>query len=123
MTVEPAASVRVDQWLWAVRLLKTRSESAATCRGGHVDINGRTAKPASPVRIGDRVEVRVARRNRIVQVARLVDKRVGAPVAVTCFVDHTPPAEPDDVPHLRRDPGAGRPTKRDRRRIDEMRRR
>lgn len=115
--------VRVDQWLVAVRLTKTRSAAAKACKGGHVRINGEPAKPASPVTVGDRVEGRLHKRDRVVEVKKLLSKRVGAPVAVTCYIDHSPP--PPD--HLRqpkfavRDKGAGRPTKRDRRQINKLR--
>lgn len=112
-------SIRVDRWLWAVRLCKTRSDAAAACRGGHVRINGRPAKPASPVRIGDRVEARINRRERIAEVTRIIEKRVGAPVAVECYIDHSPP--PPETPEVRvapRDRGAGRPTKRERRQLE-----
>ncbi|MFZ9041270.1 MAG: RNA-binding S4 domain-containing protein [Ilumatobacteraceae bacterium] len=117
-------SVRIDQWLHAVRLTKTRSDAADAIRGGHVKINGKTAKPASPVSVGDRVVARLNRRERIVEVTRVIAKRVGAAIAVECFTDHSPP--PPERDHLTplfavRDRGTGRPTKRDRRRIDELR--
>lgn len=118
-------ATRVDQWLWAVRLFKTRSIATAACKGGHVRLNGSPAKPASPVRVGDRVEARVADRDRVLEVVRLIDKRVAAPFAAECVVDHSPPAPPRDSarPLFRRDPGAGRPTKKDRRRMDRFRNR
>ncbi|SRR5260221_9536858 len=116
-------TTRVDIWLWAVRLYKTRSAATAGCRGGHVRVNNVAAKAASPVKVGDRIEAFVER-ERILEVVKIIDKRVGAPVAVTCFVDHSPPA-----PVVRRQPrvavrapGAGRPTKRERREIDRLRR-
>ncbi|MFP5022679.1 RNA-binding S4 domain-containing protein [Pseudonocardia phyllosphaerae] len=114
-------STRVDRWLWSVRLAKTRAEAATACRGGHVRINDRPAKPAAPVRVGDTVRVRVHEKNRIVEVARIIEKRVGAPVAQECYVDHTPPepATPQPV-FARRERGAGRPTKRDRRVLDQL---
>ena len=116
---------RVDQWLWAVRLFKTRSLATTACKGGHVRINGRAAKPASPVRVGDRVEARVTDRTRVVEVVQLIDKRVAAPLAATCVVDHSPPAPPREfvAPLFRRDPGTGRPTKKDRRSLDRLRQR
>jgi ribosome-associated heat shock protein Hsp15 len=116
-------ATRVDQWLWAVRLFKTRSLATAACRGGHVKVNGERAKPASPVRAGDRVEARVNDRQRVVEVVRDIDKRVGPPIAADCYVDHSPPPEPvEHVPRLfPRTAGAGRPTKRDRRRTDRLR--
>ncbi|MFZ8997946.1 MAG: RNA-binding S4 domain-containing protein, partial [Ilumatobacteraceae bacterium] len=70
-------SVRIDQWLHAVRLTKTRSDAADAIRGGHVKINGKTAKPASPVSVGDRVVARLNQRERIVDVTRVIAKRVG----------------------------------------------
>ncbi|CAN5804200.1 RNA-binding S4 domain-containing protein [soil metagenome] len=115
-------STRVDRWLWAIRLAKTRSEATAACRGGHVRVNGRGAKPATPVTVGDRVEVRVHDRDRIVEVLRLIDKRVSAPLAVACYLDHTPPApETDTVTVADRERGTGRPTKRERRQLDRWR--
>jgi ribosome-associated heat shock protein Hsp15 len=114
---------RVDAWLWAVRLFRTRSAAAAACRAGHVRVNGRPAKPATSVAIGDEVRARVGDRERIVEVARLISTRVGAPIAVECYVDHSPAPEPADssAPTGRRERGAGRPTKRDRREIDRLR--
>jgi ribosome-associated heat shock protein Hsp15 len=113
---------RVDRWLWAVRLAKTRPDAAAACRGGHVRVNDRPAKPATTVSPGDEVRARVGELTRIVEVVRLIQKRVGAADAATCFIDRTPP--PPTVtaaPVARRDRGAGRPTKRDRRVLDRFR--
>jgi len=116
--------VRIDQWLAAVRITKTRSDAAAACRGGHVTINDETAKPSSPLKVGDHVEVRVNQRQRIVDVTKLITKRVSAAIAVDCFDDRSPPPPEHDAfrPLLAvRDRGAGRPTKRDRRQIDRLR--
>ncbi|HKX69802.1 MAG TPA: RNA-binding S4 domain-containing protein [Acidimicrobiales bacterium] len=114
---------RVDRWLWAVRLYKTRSDATAACRGGHVRINGAPAKPATTVRVGDRVEARAHGRQRVLEVARIIDKRVGAAVSAECMVDHSPPPPTRDreAPTFTRDIGAGRPTKRERRRLDRFR--
>lgn len=115
-------STRVDRWLWSVRLAKTRSDAASACRGGHVRVNDRPAKPATTVSAGDEVRVRVGGTTRIVDVVRVIEKRVGAPVAVECFVDRTPAPPPEAAaPVARRDRGAGRPTKRDRRILDKFR--
>ena len=115
-------STRVDRWLWAVRLTKTRTDAAAACRGGHVRVNGRPAKPATPVQPGDEVRARVHDITRIVEVARVIHRRVGAADAATCFVDRTPAPPPAaSVPVARRDRGAGRPTKRERRVLDQFR--
>lgn len=113
---------RVDSWLWAVRMLKTRSAATAACRAGHVSVNDERAKAAQTVRIGDVVRLRVDGEERILHVTRLVSKRVGAPVAVECYLDLTPPKPPREerVLTVTRDRGAGRPTKRDRRTIDKL---
>lgn len=116
-------TVRIDQWLHAVRLAKTRSEAAAACRGGHVDVNGKAAKPATSLVVGDRVEAFLHRRRRIVVVERTITKRVGAAIAAECYTDHSPPPpEPttDDAVAVR-DRGSGRPTKRERRQLDRLR--
>ena len=116
--------VRIDQWLHAVRLTKTRSEAAAAVKGGHVTVNGAPVKPASKVVVGDRVEALLHRRQRVVVVQRVLTKRVGAAIAVECYEDQSPPPpERDDFEAVfaQRDPGSGRPTKRDRRQIDRLR--
>ena len=113
---------RVDQWLWAVRLCSTRSQATAACRGGHVKVNGRNAKAATPVTTGDRVQAYVHEVHRTVEVVAPITRSVGAPIAVQCYVDHTPPPPPqDELPVWERPRGAGRPTKRDRRRLDRAR--
>ncbi|ORV45496.1 RNA-binding protein [Mycolicibacter engbaekii] len=113
-------STRVDRWLWAVRLTKTRPDAAAACRGGHVRVNDRPAKPATTVCPGDVVRAQIGDRSRTVEVLRVIQKRVGAADAVTCYLDRTPP--PVSVtPVAARERGAGRPTKRDRRVLDKWR--
>jgi ribosome-associated heat shock protein Hsp15 len=115
-------STRLDRWLWAVRLTKTRPDAASACRGGHVRVNDRPAKPATLVQPGDEVRARVHDTTRIVEVVRVIQKRVGAADAATCFIDHTPAPPPEAaIPVARRDRGAGRPTKRERRILDEFR--
>lgn len=124
MTAEEPTTTRVDRWVWAVRLVRTRAAAATACRAGHVQVNGDRAKPATPVRTGDEVRVRLDGRERIVDVARVIDKRVGAPVAALCMVDRTPAPPPAvEVPAAagRRERGAGRPTKRERREVDRLR--
>ena len=115
-------STRIDRWLWAVRVYRTRSDASRACSGGHVTLDGRGVKPAQHVRVGDRVTARVGARERILEVARIIDKRVGAAVAAECFVDHSPPPPERlrETPQAVRDPGAGRPTKRERRQIDRQ---
>lgn len=119
----PAGSVRVDSWIWCVRLTKTRSLAAAACRAGHVRVNGERVKPAQAVKAGDEVRLHHAGRERVVVVSKALNKRVGAALAADCFVDNSPPPPPrEDVLALGlRDRGAGRPTKRDRRELERLR--
>ncbi|MFJ8649975.1 RNA-binding S4 domain-containing protein [Streptomyces sp. NPDC093546] len=117
------ATTRVDSWIWAVRLTKTRSQAAAACRAGHVRVNGERVKPAQAVKPGDEVRLYHAGRERIVKVTRVLTKRVGAPVAAEAYIDNSPPPPPREHVALAgvRDRGAGRPTKRERRELDQLR--
>lgn len=117
------SAVRADAWTWAVRLYKTRTLATAACKAGHVRVNGDKAKPATLVRIGDRVVVRGGDRERIVEVTGILAKRVGAEVAARAYIDHTPVAPPATfvAPPAVRDPGSGRPTKKERRQLDRLR--
>ena len=122
MSGEGSEQVRVDRWVWAIRLYKTRSDATDACRGGHVTVNDAPAKPATPVRPGDRVVARLHGTDRIVEVVELIDKRVGAAIAAGCYLDLTPPVPQEDrVRVAERERGAGRPTKRDRREIERWR--
>ena len=117
-------STRIDRWLWAVRVHKTRALATDGCRAGHVTVNGNQAKAATSVKPGDRVEARVGTRKRELEVVKIIEKRVSAAVAATCFVDHTPAApEPSEFngPTFQRDARTGRPTKRDRRELERLR--
>jgi ribosome-associated heat shock protein Hsp15 len=116
-------SVRVDVWTWAVRIYPTRSAASAACRAGHVKVNGASAKPAHPVRVGDTVRARTAAADRVVVATGLIDKRTSATIAVQQYQDNTPPPPPKDAaaPAGWRDRGAGRPTKRDRRQVERLR--
>lgn len=115
-------TTRVDAWIWAVRLAKTRSAATALCKAGHVRVNGERAKPAQTVKPGDEVRVRTEAITRTVVVRELLAKRVGAPQAAAAYEDRTPPPPPREerVVIGARDRGAGRPTKRDRREIDRL---
>ena len=117
-------STRVDKWLWAVRLYKTRSAATDACRAGHVRVNKVAAKPAKVIRPGDTVEARSAEREHVVEVTSVIEKRVGAPLASSCYIDHSPPPpskEEAGLLNFARDRGTGRPTKRDRRQLDRAR--
>lgn len=114
--------VRVDIWLWAVRQFKSRSLAAAACKAGHVRVNGERAKPATTLTVGDEVQVRGGERERILEVRELLVRRVGAPLAAAAVIDRSPPPPPRGVFEVpRRQRGAGRPTKRERREITDLR--
>lgn len=114
--------VRVDRWLWAARLFKTRSLASRACAAGHVKCNGTAVKSAKTIRTGDRLDVLTPGGPRIVVVALLADKRGPAAVARTLYLDETPPPPPRPPdPLAQRERGMGRPTKRDRRRLDRWR--
>lgn len=124
-------AVRVDKWLWAVRVYKTRSQANDACSAGRVRVNDEVAKPATKIAIGDVVETRRKERTIIYQVVQPLEKRVSAVLAKEAVEDLSPPAEKSDVldpmfaPPLyaKRERGAGRPTKRDRRELDRIRER
>lgn len=113
---------RIDRWLCAVRLVKTRPLATRLCEGGHVVVNGSPAKPSTKIRAGDRVEALIADRQRIVEVVRPIESRVGAPVAATCYVDYSPAVVPEVRPEISPIRGEGRPSKRLRRELERLRR-
>ncbi|PWD50826.1 RNA-binding protein S4 [Serinibacter arcticus] len=117
------AAARVDSWLWAVRMFKSRSGAAKACSGGLVEVDGQKAKPATTISVGSTVTARVGDRLRVLEVTGVIVKRVGAPEAQRCYLDHSPPPPPREfvAPAGVRDRGAGRPTKRERREIDRIR--
>ena len=116
-------SLRVDKWLWAARFFKTRSLASGACTGGKVDVNDEAAKPAKAVRAGDLLKITLSHgRRRIVKVLALDDRRGPATMARALYEDLTPPEPPRtrQAPPPYRAPGAGRPTKRERRQIDRL---
>jgi len=126
MSASPAeqpSAVRVDSWVWAVRLAKTRSQATSACRAGHIRVNGQPAKAAQPVRVGDEVRARLHGFERIYRVVALATRRGSASEAAKCYEDLTPPPPPrvERPTAVVRDRGAGRPTKRDRRDLDRLR--
>jgi ribosome-associated heat shock protein Hsp15 len=119
-------SVRLDKWLWAVRVFKTRALACAACRQGHVSIGGQPAKPSREVRANEIVVVRKDNLTRQYKVLQSLDHRVGAPKVRAYAEDQTDPSEmakprqPDFRPFLFRPKGSGRPTKKERRDIDRL---
>ena len=120
-----SSGVRIDKWLWAVRLYKTRTVAADACRAGEVQVNGQSVKPSRDVHIGEIIKARTGHITRTVRVTGLIQQRVGATLARENVEDLTPPeefAKPREADYSRgtvRPRGSGRPTKRDRRKIEQ----
>jgi ribosome-associated heat shock protein Hsp15 len=115
--------VRIDKWLWAARFFKSRTFAATACAGGKVDVNGDAAKPSKTVRPGDLLQITLPRSRRIVRVAVLAERRGSGTEAALLYEDLTPPPPPREARPATpayRPPGAGRPTKRQRRHIDRL---
>ncbi len=119
--------IRVDKWLHAVRIFKTRTPATEACDSGKVKINDATVKPARLISIGEKVTVRKGTINITLKVLKLIDKRVSATEAAKCYEDFTPTEEREKMKlpaafhaFASRERGAGRPTKKDRRDIDQL---
>ena len=117
--------VRIDKWLWMVRLFKTRSMATDACNAGKVKMNGINVKPSKMVKSEECFHVRIGQLEKVVQVLDTPKSRVGAALVPQYYTDLTPSEEYERVKQLRtkfefRDHGVGRPTKRDRRQIDYL---
>ncbi|GAA5497604.1 heat shock protein 15 [Rubritalea halochordaticola] len=90
--MEPTPSIRIDKWLWAVRLYKTRSQAAQACNAGKVKRANKSIKASTPVKVGDHLDVpsHDGTHKRHVEVLEIHEKRVGAPIAREAYTDHTP---------------------------------
>jgi len=113
--------VRIDRWLSAARIFRSRTQAAEGCTGGHVRLNGQTAKSHHALRVGDALEVRRGEGLRLLEVLALADKRLGAPAARELYEDHSPPPPRREESPVQRERGAGRPSKRERRQIGRLR--
>ena len=122
-------SVRVDLWAWSVRLFKTRNHVAAACKKSQLLINGQRCRAAKLVRVGDEIQIRQGLLTRTFEVKGILKRRVGAKEVAPYLLDHTPEEEyqrvaeiekasRESTPH--REAGMGRPTKRDRREMEEV---
>jgi ribosome-associated heat shock protein Hsp15 len=127
--VDPAAessSERLDKWLWKVRIFRQRGLATEACRAGSVEVADQPARPARDVRVGDVVTVRLGLVRRTLVVRGTPANRVAAKAVAAYLEDRTPPEEfakarrPRVEQGLARAPGSGRPTKRDRRQLDEL---
>lgn len=119
--------VRVDKWLHAVRLYKSRTNATDACDGGKVKINGIAVKPSRMIEAGETVVLKKRSSTFTYKVIKIIEKRVGAPIAQQCYEDLTPIEEKQKtvlpsafVEFGARERGDGRPTKRDRRAIDNL---
>jgi ribosome-associated heat shock protein Hsp15 len=116
--VEP---VRIDQFLTASRIFKSRTAAREACDGGHVKINDATVKASHDVRVGDEVRATAPRGLVVLKVLALASKRLSPPLARALYEDHSPPPPPREQWMPQRERGAGRPTKADRRALQRLR--
>ncbi len=118
--------VRIDKWLWAVRLFKTRNQASEACKSGKVRLNGNIVKPSHEIKPGNEITLSQPPLTRQFKVLQLLENRVGAPLVALYLQDLTPGSEYERVKKMRelsfeyRDPGAGRPTKHQRREIEGL---
>ncbi len=121
-----AEETRIDKYLWSIRVFKTRTEATDACRGGKVHVNGASAKPSRTVSAGDVITVRKGAATFTYNVLSVIDKRQGAKLVSQYAENATPQDELDKLRHpvetfyLKRDPGTGRPTKKDRRSMEKL---
>ncbi len=119
-------SIRIDKWLWAVRIYKTRTQAGEACKGGKVKIDGQNAKASREVKVGDIIEIQQKGILRKVQIVKAVKNRVSAKLVPELLKDLTPAEEYEKLEMLnqlnqeKRDRGIGRPTKKDRRTISKL---
>ena len=121
------SSCRIDRWLWSVRIFRTRSLAKEACLRGAIRVIDAVVKPSSNLKSGDRVTVKTSSVLKVLEVVQTLEKRVGPAVALDYYLDHTPAPtcieQPNAVtPVAKRERGSGRPTKRERRQIDKLRR-
>lgn len=118
--------LRLDKYLWAIRAFKTRSISTEACKAGRIKMTGQNLKPSHIVKIGEEYTVQKGPDKKIIKVTGLLERRVDAKTAITFYQDLTPVEDTTayksmfHTPNLSRDRGAGRPTKKDRREIDDL---
>lgn len=118
--------LRIDKYLWAIRLFKTRTLASDACKAGRVKLSGQNIKPSHEVKLNEIYSVSKGPERKVIMVTGLLEMRVDAKTAVNYYEDQTPAEDRPgfqsmfQAPQLRRDRGAGRPTKRDRREIDDL---
>ena len=118
--------IRIDKWLWAARLFKTRSLAADAIKGGKVKVDGNAVKPSREVKEGDVIQVQIDQLHKVVQVKTVIKNRVSAKQVPEVYNDLTPKEEYERIEFMHaykaewRDRGAGRPTKKERRMIERL---
>ncbi|HNY55777.1 MAG: RNA-binding S4 domain-containing protein [Sphingobacteriales bacterium] len=117
--------IRIDKWLWAIRMYKTRTLATEACAAGKIKIEGESVKASYLLKVGQTIQMNRQGEKWTLKSVKLIEKRVGAPLAAECYEDLTPPEEKNKLLfpasfYEVRDKGIGRPTKRDRREIDKF---
>ena len=116
---------RIDKWLWAIRIYKTRTLASDACAAGKIKIDGDSVKASYLLKVGQTVHINKQGDKLVLNSIKLIEKRVGAALAIECYEDLTPPEEKEKLKfpaifYEVRDKGVGRPTKKDRREIDKF---
>jgi ribosome-associated heat shock protein Hsp15 len=118
--------LRIDKYLWAIRAFKTRTLASDACKAGRVKLDGNNIKPSHEVKVGEIYQVAKGIERKVIKVTGLLENRVDAKTAVFFYEDITPVEQTlafksmFQAPILKRDRGTGRPTKKDRREIDDL---
>jgi len=118
--------LRIDKYLWAIRIFKTRTLATEACKAGKIKLEGQNIKPSHEVKVGEIYQVSKGVERKVIKVTGLLENRMDAKSVINFFEDQTPFEQTNQfktmfhAPMLKRDRGAGRPTKRDRREIDDM---
>jgi len=123
-----AQKIRVDKWLWNVRIFKSRTQATDGCKSGKIKVNDLNIKPSYLIQIGEVIQVRKNGFDLVFKVVDLIERRVSAVLAAPCYENLTSEDELNKYKDWyvgkaspeRREPGSGRPTKRDRRTLDEF---
>ncbi|MFD2742873.1 MULTISPECIES: RNA-binding S4 domain-containing protein [Sphingobacterium] len=123
---EASEKLRIDKYLWAIRIFKTRSLATEACKAGRVKLKGQNVKPSYVVKVGETFSIQKGIERKVILVTGLLERRADATTAQKHYEDHTPEEETYayksafHAPILKRDRGTGRPTKKDRREIDDL---
>jgi ribosome-associated heat shock protein Hsp15 len=118
--------VRADTYLWAIRMYKSRTLASEAIKSGKVKLNNENFKPSHVVKVGETYQMNISNTKKIIEVLALIEKRQGFDIAKEHYIDRSPPIEKTELlpsaffTNIKRDRGAGRPTKKDRRELDDL---